>query len=98
MGAVKAMKRKDDWSSIPGSCITCTRCGKLYQKSLGTQSVIMCPRCGNREFTYLRNNILLQFPAVMLEAENAWDHLGEIDMALQSFAAEPVKDYVPAEI
>jgi hypothetical protein len=46
----------------------------------------------------LRNNILLQFPAVMLEAENAWDHLGEIDTALQSFAAEPVKDYVPAEI
>ena len=39
----------------PGFYVTCPGCGKVHQKSIMTESIIVCPRCGYEFYSFLKN-------------------------------------------
>lgn len=95
MRTVKGTRKVNEWEKAPGSYITCQKCGKILQKSLQTNSVIYCPRCGNENFVYLENSIKMQFPARLLEADNSTEYVKAAVIALRKLRTAPVKEFIP---
>ncbi len=93
MSTVKGTKKNNDWEKAPGNVIVCQKCGKTLQKSIRTDSVIYCPRCGHANYSYLEDNISVQFPAVLLEADNSRKYIRTAIMALRELKRAPVKEY-----
>jgi len=93
MRAAKETKKINDWEKAPGSAVTCHKCGKMLQRSLQTNSVIYCPRCGFENYTYLEGNMKVQFPARLLEAENAAEYLNTMVTAMQMLRRSPIREY-----
>ena len=93
MRMTKGTRKINDWDKAPGSMITCQKCGKILQKSLQTNSVIYCPRCGFENYTYLENNMKMQFPAKLLDAENASEYIKAAVTAMQQLRSSPIREY-----
>ena len=99
MRTVKETRKHSDWEKAPGNAITCHQCGKMLQKSLQTNSVIYCPRCGFENYTYLEGNMKVQFSARLLEAENAGEYIKMMITAMQKLRRSPIReyDYIPED-
>ena len=41
-----------------GYVVSCPNCGKVHQKSITTESIIVCSRCGYEYYLYLKNGVL----------------------------------------
>ena len=93
MRTAKGIRKSNDWEKAPGSFISCQKCGKVLQKSLQTNSIIYCPRCGFENYTYLENNMKIQFPARLLDAENAAEHIKAAVTAMQKLRVSPIREY-----
>ena len=93
MRAGKGTRKITDWEKAPGKPITCPSCGRMLQKSTRTNSIIYCPRCSYPSFTYLENNILIQCPARLLEADNAEEYIMAAVESMQKLGRSPIRDY-----
>lgn len=51
----------------PGFYVTCPGCGKVHQKSIMTESIIVCPRCGYEFYSFLKNGVFISFPASQID-------------------------------
>lgn len=51
----------------PGFVVTCPKCGKVHQKSIATESIIVCPRCGYEFYLLLKNSVYIGFPASQID-------------------------------
>ena len=51
----------------PGFVVTCPKCGKVHQKSITTESIILCPRCGYEFYSLLKNSVFISFPASQVD-------------------------------
>jgi len=97
MRTEKGTRKINDWEKAPGSVITCQKCGKMLQRSLQTDSVIICPRCGRPNYTYSENNITVQFPAVLLDSDNSRTNIMTAITALRKLWTSPIKGFVPGD-
>lgn len=93
MRTVKGTRKTTDWENAPGKPITCPSCGRMLQKSTRTNSIIYCPRCSYPSFTYLEDNILIQCPARLLEADNAEEYITAAVESMQKLTQSPIRDY-----
>lgn len=93
MRATKVTRKVNDWEKAPGNMITCPKCGKILQKSMQTNSIICCPRCGYENYTWQEGSMKMQCSASLLEAENAGDYLRTIVRAMQMLRQSPVREY-----
>lgn len=50
-----------------GFYVTCPACGKVHQKSITTESIIICPRCGYEFYSFLKNSVFIAFPASQVD-------------------------------
>ena len=50
-----------------GFVVTCPKCGKVHQKSITTESIIICPRCGYEFYSLLKNSVFIAFPASQID-------------------------------
>ncbi len=50
-----------------GFVVTCPKCGKVHQKSITTESIIICPRCGYEFYSLLKNSVFIAFPASQVD-------------------------------
>ena len=92
MSTAKGTGKAVEWDKIPGNPITCQHCGKILQKSLQTSSIIYCPRCGYQSYTFLKDNIEIQMPARLLEAENADECVKKAITYMMKLRSAPVLD------
>ena len=93
MRTVKGTGKINAWENAPGKPITCPSCGKMLQRSTRTSSVIYCPRCSYPSFTYLDENIMIQCPARLLEADSAEEYIRAAVEAMQKLRRSPIRDY-----
>ena len=56
-----------DNRKCPGFYVTCPSCGKVHQKSIMTESIIVCPRCSYEFYSFLKNGVEISFPASQIE-------------------------------
>ena len=50
-----------------GFFVNCPLCGKVHQKSITTESIIVCPRCGYEFYCLLKNGVYIGFPAAQMD-------------------------------
>ena len=50
-----------------GFVVSCPKCGKVHQKSITTESIIVCSRCGYEYYLYLKNGVYLGLPASQVD-------------------------------
>lgn len=70
-----------DNRKCPGFYVTCPGCGKVHQKSIMTESIIVCPRCSYEFYSFLKNGVVISFPASQIE--NA-QFFGQVKMLASS--------------
>ena len=59
----------------PGYCVTCPKCGKVHQKSMATDSIIICTRCGYEYYVYLKNGVSIEMAASKLDSQKFFRRL-----------------------
>ncbi len=50
-----------------GFVVSCPKCGKVHQKSITTESIIICQRCGFEFYSLLKNSVFIAFPASQID-------------------------------
>jgi propanediol dehydratase small subunit len=62
-----------------------------------TDSILYCPKCGAKEYVYLKNDIIIKIPAALLDGEGARETLKNANQELQQLWYAPICDYYPEE-
>ena len=71
-----------------GYCVTCPKCGRIHQKSISTESIIVCNRCGFKYYVFLNKGITFEMPATNAEDEKSLERLRKYLLALNSQSGE----------
>ena len=58
-----------------GYCVTCPKCGRIHQKSISTESIIVCNRCGYKYYVFLNKGITVERSATNAEDEKSLERL-----------------------
>lgn len=68
----------------PGFYVTCPGCGKVHQKSIMTESIIVCPRCGYEFYSLLKNGVCISFPASQIDNTSFFGQVKNLASTLDS--------------
>ena len=80
-----------------GRYIVCSVCGKMHLRSMTTDSILYCPKCGAKAYVSLKNDIIIKIPAALLDGEGARETLKNANQELQQLWYAPICDYYPEE-
>ena len=58
-----------------GYCVTCPKCGRIHQKSISTESIIVCNRCGYKYYVFMNKGITVEMSATSAEDEKFLERL-----------------------
>lgn len=86
----KMMRRAGDMGS-PNKHIVCMNCGKLLSMSARADSIVRCTRCGANVYFYLDNQVLVQYPAWMLNGEGVQDNMKQAAAALRRISSAQMR-------
>ena len=64
--------------------VTCPKCGKVHQKSITTESIIICPRCGYEFYSLLKNSVFIAFPASQVDNSQFFGKVKMLALSLDS--------------